>query len=59
MKIYRIESDGSFCVWDNMLDTIETIKNLIESIEFKDKITIDMIQMSNKEFESMPEFQGW
>lgn len=60
MKLYRIKLnkvDG--CVWDNIPDTIETVKNLLEEMDFKDGVAIDLVQMTTKEYETLPEFQGW
>jgi len=59
MRVFEVilNGDSSGCSWDNIPDTLETIRNLLS--EDSDKVTIAIQEMSKERFEALPEFQGW
>jgi hypothetical protein len=60
MKVYRVGPLGfGKCGFDNLDEAIEEIKNLLSEAPPKERITIEILEMTEEEYENLPEFEGY
>ncbi len=55
MIVYKIELDGIFFITKEMID----INAIIENAEIEDIYTVSKIEMTEEEFQLLPEFEGF
>lgn len=55
MKVYKISMNQSFLICPDIRDATEELKNL----EIGDKLSIEVIEMTEEEFEDIDEFDGF
>jgi len=60
MLVYRVknELEKTDIVWDNYQDAIYEIQSVCE-LEEKNKIILSIEEMPRKDFEALPEFEGY
>lgn len=62
MRCYRFAHSGfpgSFTVWDNIKDLVEEVKTNINEGQIGDEMYISIVEMSEEEFNSLKEFEGY
>jgi len=61
IKITRSGTDGSYIQpQDAVLGTVEDeLLDCIDYLELGDSITLTVIEMDEREYEALPEFEGW
>lgn len=62
MRCYRFAHSGfpgSFIVWDNIKDLVEEVKTNINEGQIGDEMYISIVEMSEEEFNSLKEFEGY
>ena len=59
MKVYKLEAIGQsgFCVMDD--SSVDGVLEEIQSADVGSEFKISIIEMDKKEFENLPEFQGF
>jgi hypothetical protein len=58
MKVYRIAVGGKVCVMEDIGDIMNDIKLMLTEEESQ-PITVQLIEMSEEEFDKLPEFEGY
>ncbi len=55
MKVYRMIMGGQYCAHKDIL----TLEIDIEAMEAGDKARIEVMDLTEEEYNQLPEFQGW
>lgn len=55
MRVYEVKYDGCNSVCEN---TLNGVMSILENSDIGDKITIDIREMSEFEYEALPEYLG-
>lgn len=60
-KVFKLELNGSWLIDQNYDNILETIKNEIEELELNEPqdFKISLIEMSEEEYNNLPEFEGF
>lgn len=60
-QVFKLELNGSWLIDENYDNILETINNEIEELELDYPIDfrLSMIEMSEEEYDSLPEFDGF
>lgn len=57
--VYKMTYNGGFLISANLYDIAATIENEIEDMDEGEEIVIERIEMSQKKYESLPDFDGF
>jgi hypothetical protein len=58
MKVYVVKADGlAPCTWDDLNPAVEEARELLE--EGAARVTIGVVEMTEEEYEALPEFEGY
>lgn len=60
-QVFKLELNGSWLFDENYDNILETLKSEIEELEFNEPIDvrISLIEMSESEYNNLPEFDGF
>lgn len=60
-QLYQLDYNGSHTLIQSISDLLAIVENEIigEGFEIGEELTISKIEMSQKKYESLPEFEGW
>ena len=59
MIVYRTTWDGVKCVFGDLNHAMEEVRSIIENTDAPDSVELEVIEMTDEEFENLPEFQGY
>ena len=63
MKVWRISSVNNFIILDSIEDTVRELKIVMGEVEWsqdtEEEIKISFEEMDKKDYENLPEFDGW
>lgn len=60
MKVYKIENEsGDFYCNKDFHGAMEEVKDLVEYMEEDYSIKVSIIEMTEKEYDELPEFEGF
>jgi len=62
MKVYIIKHEtlqGGMVVWDNLDDAIEEVRMHLTEGEIGDTMIVGVSEISDEDFNSLPEFEGY
>jgi hypothetical protein len=60
MKTYKLETDHGmgYCIYTSLDALLEEIKLFIEEGDGAE-IKVDVVEMTQEEYDELPEFEGW
>lgn len=60
-QVFKLELNGSWLIDEDYDNILETLKSELEELELNEPIDvrISLIEMSEKEYENLPEFDGF
>lgn len=58
-RFVKISFDGSYYISEDLQEAVQTAIGDIEDQEIGDCFEIEVIEMSQADFEALPEFDGW
>ncbi len=63
MKVYslRLEPYGDWCIYQDLNDILDEISEFSEDLlpNSKEKLIFSIEEMTQEEFDKLPEFEGW
>lgn len=61
MKTWLVKFKGlnGPCVWDNLKDALTEIEEMSEEMVPGESVVLTLFEMPKKEFDALPEFEGY
>jgi len=57
--MFKIRYDGSHCTFDSMEGALEEIKVFMREQDEPSMIALELVEMTQEEYDALPEFTGW
>ena len=58
-RMAKVWFEGHFCVFTNPLDAIADLDAFVRDGGIGEAMRVEIVEMTQKEFDELPEFEGW